>query len=502
MKSEILFQNEISSNKLIILIMSILFIVVVPYYYFYLEYSLLLSLGLLGSGLMIMQIPKILLKKNIGIVYIKYLVITMLIIYAASLFFLLVGHNTNTHFVFFMVLILSGIFFSEWLTMFCAIFTILINILMIVFFPDIVYTHFSASNFVSLFITYLVSTFVMFRLSMKFNRTIYKIAAQEENSKFLIENLQGLIGQIKNSTNLLNNQSTDLRSLAKDVNESETEISDSLSQISQSLGTQNNQISNSLSEIKKIEFEINECSTHTKEVVLETSKSLDIALNGQKSIETSLMNMNNINKKVINSKEKITELKKNSDRINEIILLISNISSQTNLLALNAAIEAARAGEHGKGFAVVSNEIKKLAEQTQNASKDVQNIINLTNMGIDISSQSIESSSEEFFNEINNFGFVIKNFSVLKESIDNISNRINYISNYIGSIASQQENISINLDLFVKSIEDSLSFSSTASEKSKMQLSKINNFLIMSDDLGKMSHTLNESILKNNSNRK
>lgn len=101
----------------------------------------------------------------------------------------------------------------------------------------------------------------------------------------------------------------------------------------------------------------------------------EISKSGEKSIMDLLKNSKETQVLLLNIVDKISELENTAKSINNIITLISGISSQTNLLALNASIEAARAGEAGRGFAVVANEVKKLAEGSRNAAQEVSSLV-------------------------------------------------------------------------------------------------------------------------------
>jgi methyl-accepting chemotaxis protein len=103
--------------------------------------------------------------------------------------------------------------------------------------------------------------------------------------------------------------------------------------------------------------------------------AIDIARQGGLIVNDALVTMRTIAQSVNATAQEIEELGKNSDRIGKIVAVINEIANQTNLLALNAAIEAARAGEQGRGFAVVAGEVRRLAERTSNATKEIAQMI-------------------------------------------------------------------------------------------------------------------------------
>lgn len=127
--------------------------------------------------------------------------------------------------------------------------------------------------------------------------------------------------------------------------------------------------------VQQMSVGIRQVASNANDVALQSAQAADKAQTGNQSVEQAVNQMANIEKTVAASAQVVAQLGERSKEIGQIVDTISGIASQTNLLALNAAIEAARAGEQGRGFAVVAEEVRKLAEQSQDAAKQIAILI-------------------------------------------------------------------------------------------------------------------------------
>ncbi|MAT44311.1 MAG: hypothetical protein CL609_18420 [Anaerolineaceae bacterium] len=140
---------------------------------------------------------------------------------------------------------------------------------------------------------------------------------------------------------------------------------------------------------------IQEVADSAQASVKGSNQAADAARKGSQKVEDNLRAMHEIKSKVGQSAQKVKEMGVRSNQIGVIVETIDDIASQTNLLALNAAIEAARAGEHGKGFAVVADEVRKLAEKSAAATKEIADLINAIQITVSEAVDAMSASATE-----------------------------------------------------------------------------------------------------------
>ncbi|WP_378954409.1 methyl-accepting chemotaxis protein [Pelosinus sp. sgz500959] len=309
------------------------------------------------------------------------------------------------------------------------------------------------------------------------------------------DDLRSLIMRINNSSGQVAASSEELTATAQQSSQAASQVASAAVDISGETATQVKFVNNSKSVVETMSANVEEVAASTSGVADVADRTANTATQGLEAINKATAQIVKIEKTVMQSATIVEKLGERSKDIGQIIETISTIAGQTNLLALNAAIEAARAGEQGRGFAVVADEVRKLAEQSEAATKKIGILINETQEDTNRAVQSMQVGTQEVkvgTEVVNSAG---QAFKEITNSINLVSSQVKEISESIQYMASNSQDIVVsitNIDEATKSTSLHIQTVSAAAEQQSASMEEISS---SSMELAKLAEELQMSIL-------
>ncbi len=312
----------------------------------------------------------------------------------------------------------------------------------------------------------------------------------------MVINLQGLVKQVQSTSEQVASSAEELLASSEQSSRSTEEVTMTIQQLAVGAENQVQSIEETAEIIQQIAESSNQIAINSEDSLQTANIATEKAMEGNKALEISVNQMNSIHQSVNGLAEVVKGLGDHSKEIGQIVDVITGIAEQTNLLALNAAIEAARAGEHGRGFAVVADEVRKLAEQSADSAKQISNLIAVIQAETDKAVHSMENTTNEVEGGIKLVNTAGTSFNEIQSSIDRVTEKIREVSSAVEGMANDTKRV-VSSAQMVREVAEKASFGTqNVSASSQQQLASMEEITASAQSLTKVADELHTQIGK------
>nr|WP_071458670.1 methyl-accepting chemotaxis protein [Bacillus mediterraneensis] len=257
----------------------------------------------------------------------------------------------------------------------------------------------------------------------------------------MIDSLRTLIRQVSEKSHVLAASSEQLNASAEQNNSATEQVASAIQHVASGTEQQTEMAGNSANVVQEMSSGMLSILESTENVANTSREAAETVKVGEGAISLSIQQMTNIHNTVNDLGGVVHTLGERSREISKITDVISEIAGQTNLLALNAAIEAARAGEQGKGFAVVADEVRKLAEQSAKATETIRSLISSIQAETEAAVDAMGKGTGEVEKGITVVNEAGISFKKIQEFVDDVSKQIQYVATSVNEMNNGAEQV-------------------------------------------------------------
>lgn len=310
----------------------------------------------------------------------------------------------------------------------------------------------------------------------------------------MASNLRQLILQVSSNADQVAAASEELTASAEQNTNAIEQIASTIQEVASGAENQVHGIQEGSAAMEEISIGIGQIAMNTYQVSQSAMQTSEGAAEGNQAVQTAVKQMNSINDTVEGLAKVIASLGERSKEIGQIVEVITDIAGQTNLLALNAAIEAARAGEHGRGFAVVADEVRKLAEQSAKSAQQISGLISMIQAETEKAIHSMGQATKEVSQGINVVNTAGNSFEQIHRSVNEVSAQIQEVSAAVEQMSAGVVQVDQSFKMAAAVAEESAAGSQSASAATEEQLASMEEITASASSLARMMDELQEVI--------
>lgn len=269
----------------------------------------------------------------------------------------------------------------------------------------------------------------------------------KKSLKVTISNISSMLEEVQNSANVVNIQATNLLGASDEMSSSAQEINAAVQEVANAATEQSSDLMNVKTSLDSFADSLDQITSSINDVNSNIHNISSMAEDSNSKLEFLFNSIKDVNQSFDTVRNKVVQLDNHVEQVNNITTIINSIADQTDLLALNAAIESARAGEVGRGFSVVAEEIRKLAEQSKVSASNISGLITNINNEAQIAVKTTDLGKDSLNNQSVLIEDSIKSFALIFKAINTILPRVDNINKSI-------ENINIEKDLIISKTLD------------------------------------------------